>query len=97
MSAQCERGEYSTALMLADSVLYYMKCSLSSLFGKKQLRRFWLQVTGAEVHLAGPVVRYALFYLLDVRNEAAVAFVGCKGFSETAAITMRLTRLFTNV
>lgn len=74
-------GEYSTALMLADSVLYYMNAHYLRYSGKSgPLLRLESEGEGAELTWLAQSFDTDYFILLDVRNEAAVASLAVKDF-----------------
>ena len=74
-------GDHATALMLADSVLYYMNAHYLRYSGKNApLLRLEGEGDGAELDWLAESFDTDYFILLDVRNEAAVAALAVKDF-----------------
>lgn len=76
-------GEHATALMLADSVLYYMNVHYLRYSGKNgPLLQLESEGEGAELEWLSQSFDTDYFILLDVRNEAAVASLAVKDFKK---------------
>lgn len=74
-------GDHATALVLADSVLYYMNAHYLRYSGKSgPLLRLESEGEGAELTWLAQSFDTDYFILLDVRNEAAVASLAVKDF-----------------
>ena len=74
-------GDHATALLLADSVLYYMNAHYLRYSGKNgPLLRLEGEGDGAELDWLAQSFDTDYFILLDVRNEAAVASLAVKDF-----------------
>ena len=74
-------GEHAAALVLADSVLYYMNAHYLRYSGKNgPLLRLEGEGDGAELAWLAESFDTDYFILLDVRNEAAVAALAVKDF-----------------
>lgn len=75
------QGDHATALVLADSVLYYMNAHYLRYSGKNgPLLRLEGEGDGAELEWLAESFDTDYFILLDVRNEAAVASLAVKDF-----------------